>query len=204
MARPPGAAEVRRLVAHAARQGAHLYPVTGPVNRARLTAVLGEAGSRQRFADGYPAELAIWTRRCAGARDGVPPDLRTQTSTAPGLRAFPPGRLPAAPPPRDPEELDALVVLTTPGDEVEHRLRAGEATSAVLLAATDMGLSTTPLSQAVEIEHTRRQLARAVPGLRGCPQLVIRLGYPAAGAATLPTTPRRPLRWVLLPPRERA
>ncbi len=203
LVRPPESAEMRRLAAHAARQGAGLYPVTGPVNRARLTAVLGEAGTRQRFAAGYPAELAIWTRRYAGARDGIPADLRTHAAAAHGLRAFPPGRLPAPPLPRSPEELDALVVLTTPGDDPESRLRAGEATSAVLLAATRMGLASTPLSQAVEIEHTRHQLPLAVPGLQGCPQLVIRLGHPVAGAAALPATPRQPLSWVLLPSRER-
>ncbi len=204
LAHPPESAEMRRLAEYATRHGAALYPVTGSVNRARLTAVLGEAATRQRFAEGYPAELAIWTRRYAGARDGIPADLRTHAAAAHGLRAFPPGRLPAPPPPRSPEERDALVILTTPADDTENQLRAGEATSAVLLAATNLGLSSTPLSQAVEIERTRQQLAHALPGLRGCPQLVIRLGHPAAGAAALPATPRRPLSWVLLPPRERA
>lgn len=206
---PPQPAQLRRLVALAARYGARLHPVLGAVARARLGAVLGEAAARQRHTPGYPAELAIWTRRYADARDGVPAELRTYQPAAHDLRPFPPGRLTPAPRPSAPRaadvaapaDLDALVVLTTDADTVTDRLRAGEALSAVLLDATALGLASTPLSQAVEIEHTRQQLAQALPGMPGHPQLVVRLGRSAAGAAELPATPRRPLSWVLLPAR---
>jgi hypothetical protein len=52
----------------------------------------------------------------------------------------------------------------------------------------------------VEIDHTRRQLAHVVPHAQGFPQLVIRLGRPMHDGIELQRTPRRPLRWVLLPP----
>ena len=79
------------------------------------------------------------------------------------------------------------------------RLRAGEATSAVLLAATRLGLATTPLSQGVEIDATRRAIQQDVLHVPEHPQLLIRIGWPAAAAEELPVTPRRDLRSVLLP-----
>lgn len=190
-------AELRRVAAHASRLGVALVPVSGPTARARLAAVLGEAANRQRQVPGYPAELAIWTRRYAGDRDGVPAQLRTARAPAHGLRGFPDGELPGAPAPRTAaEDGGTLTVVVTEGDEYVDRLRAGEATSAVLLAATLEGLATTPLSQALEVEQTRRALAHVTGG--GQPQLIIRLGRPAAGDA-LPASERRPLGWVLQP-----
>src|SRR5690606_30202153 len=78
------------------------------------------------------------------------------------------------------------------------RLPAREAASAVLLAATKLGLATTPLSQATEIDDTRLRIQRDVLGVPERPQLVIRVGWPAQGAPELPATPRRELRAVLL------
>ena len=90
------------------------------------------------------------------------------------------------------------MILTTDGDEPLDWLRAGEATSAVLLAATQLGLASTPLSQATEVDHTRRQLAHTILGVSAHPQIIIRIGLPI-DAAELPATPRRPLSSVLLP-----
>ncbi len=92
-----------------------------------------------------------------------------------------------------------MLVITTPGDDVPDRLRAGEATSAVLLAATRLGLATTPLSQGVEIDATRRAIQQDVLHVPEHPQLLIRIGWPATAAEELPVTPRRDLRSVLLP-----
>ena len=91
-----------------------------------------------------------------------------------------------------------LLVISTPGDDAADRLRAGEATSAVLLAATTLGLASTPLSQAVEVDATRRALQRDVLHIPEHPQLVLRVGWPATQAAEIPPTPRRDLRSVLL------
>ena len=78
-------------------------------------------------------------------------------------------------------------------------MRAGEATSAVLLAATRLGLATTPLSQGIEVDATRNAIRRDVLHVPEHPQLVVRVGWPATNAGPLPETPRRPLRAVLLP-----
>jgi nitroreductase len=199
MAAAPSPAQMRRLVRQAARQGAVLHPVEGHAAQVRLLAILDEAGFRQRHVPGYPAELAIWTRRYAGGRDGIPPEQRTTQPTAHTLRNFPAGRLAGAPLPRTAfEDGSTVAVLATDHDEVVDWLRAGEATSAVLLAAERLGLATTPLSQAVEVEHTRRQLARAALGTTAYPQLLIRIGHRPENAKELPSTPRRTLRSVLL------
>jgi hypothetical protein len=199
MVAAPSPAQLRQLVRQAARQGATLHPVQGQVAQARLLAILGEAGTRQRHVPGYPAELAIWTRRYSGGRDGIPPEQRTAQATAHALRDFPAGRITGAPLPRSPfEDGSTIGVLATDHDEVTDWLRAGEATSAVLLAAEQLGLATTPLSQAVEVEHTRRQLARAALGISAHPQLLIRIGHRPETATELPSTPRRTLRSVLV------
>ena len=100
---------------------------------------------------GYDAELRMWTRRYAGAHDGIPaanvaPPLVGLSGISP-LRRFPRAML--TQPPQQPghgpaDDAAELLVITTPGDDPLDRLRAGEATSAVLLTATGLGLACTP------------------------------------------------------------
>jgi hypothetical protein len=122
-------------------------------------------------------------------------------TAATGLRRF--GRSALAQPPLQPgvtpDDAARFLVLATGADDVEARLRAGEATSAVLLAATRLGLATTPLSQALELASTRRRMRTGVLRIPEHPQLVLRIGRPATDAAELPLTPRRPLSSVRLP-----
>nr|WP_239028538.1 nitroreductase family protein [Pseudonocardia acidicola] len=198
---PPGI--VASLVGQAARHRTRLHPVAEEQARDRLVAALAEAARRQQYTPGYPAELAIWTRRCTAAHDGIPrasvPDAGADQDS-PGLRRFPRGRLFAHPRRLEPDaEAATFMVVTTAGDGVVDQLRAGEATSAVLLAATRIGLACTPLSQAVEVGYTRRQLAEQILHVSGHPQLIIRIGWAQEGAAELPATPRRPLAFVLMP-----
>jgi hypothetical protein len=90
-----------------------------------------------------------------------------------------------------------LLVLCTDGDEATDRLRAGEALSAVLLAATGQGLATVPLSQATEV-HTTRQLLRSEILLGvAVPQVVVRVGWRPVSYDPVPPTPRRPVAEVL-------
>ena len=98
-----------------------------------------------------------------------------------------------------PDDAAELLVVVSSHDGPVDRLRAGEATSAVLLAATRMGLASTPLSQAMEVAATRDAIQKVVLHAPEHPQLIVRVGWPASGAAELPDTPRRDLRSVLLP-----
>ena len=199
---------LRALVEQARRIGALLLPVTDPAMRQRLTATLTDAAHRQEFASGYAAELQQWTRRYAAGHDGVP--AASVTAAPIGLtgvsllRRFPRGTLtqPRQLPGDGPADDDAaeLLVIVTAHDDPLDWLRAGEATSAVLLAATGLGLATTPLSQPLEVEATRHALRWDVLRVPEHPQLVVRVGWPATGAAELPSTPRRDLRSVLFQP----
>ena len=89
--------------------------------------------------------------RYAGAHDGIPaanvsPPPVGLSGVSP-LRRFP--RATLTQPPQQPghgpaDDAAEFLVITTPGDAPLDRLRAGEATSAVLLAATGLGLACTP------------------------------------------------------------
>jgi nitroreductase len=190
------------LRAAASANGAVLHVVTNPDARLRFEFTLADAAARQRYVPGYVAELTIWTHRYAGARDGIPAEARTSTAMQTpgvGLRAFPEGRLPPnAPGIGGEHDGSLLLVLTTPEDAPFDRLIAGEAASAVLLAATQKGLATTLISQALEVPESQIRLASEVLRSPDHPQLAIRLGRPVPGAAELPLTPRRTLESVLL------
>ncbi len=196
---PPHA--VRALHEAARRHGALLLPA-GP-DRDALLAVLAEAAEHQRWSPGYAAELQLWTRRDAGARDGVPATALAAQPTGltrpSGLRQFPRSGLPQPlPQPGHGLSDDAaeFLVLATAGDTVEDQLRAGEALSAVLLTATQAGLATTTLSQGTELSENRASV-RKILRLLEHPQVVVRVGLPASLAAELGPTPRRDLASVL-------
>jgi nitroreductase len=204
--RPVPREHIEALTAAARRAGAQLRTMVCSEQRRRLLDSFVLAAHEQENHPGYPAELRSWTHRYAAARDGVPagnlPVLSGAAGSAP-LRRFTRGTLREAPLPGGPAatgDAAELLVVTTPADEPIDRLRAGEATSAVLLTATALGLASTPLSQAVEIEECRTAIAQDVLAAPDEPQLVIRVGWPASRAAPLPPAPRRPLRSVLLPP----
>jgi nitroreductase len=197
---------LKTVAEQASRAGAILLPVTGQALRQRLTTALAQAAHTQAQTPGYAAELQLWTRRHAGGRDGIPlgnlPSPPVGLIEPSPLRHFPPGRL--SQPSQLPghgsaDDAAEFLVLATHRDEPLDRLRAGEALSAVLLAATELGLATTPLSQALEVEATRKALQHQVLHVPEHPQLLIRIGWPATAAAELPPTPRRDLRSVLLP-----
>jgi nitroreductase len=201
---PVRAEHLRALVEQARRTGALLLPSSDPAVRHRLDSAITDAAHRQEASPGYAAELQLWTGRYAGGHDGIP----ATTVAAPPvglvgsspLRRFPHERLsqPAGAPGQGAGDAAELLILATLRDDQLDRLRAGEATSAVLLAATGLGLATTPLSQPIEVDETRRAIRQEVLHARGDPQLLIRVGVPATGAAELPRTPRRALRSVLL------
>jgi nitroreductase len=197
--------DLQSLVNHAARCGALLVQVTDPALRRQLVTALVDAGRHQQVEPGYATELRMWTHRLPGGHDGVP----AANVAAPPIGAREPSplrrftRSELAQPPQQPghgpaDDAAELLVITTPGDDELDRLRAGEATSAVLLAATCIGLATTPLSQALEIATSREHLRQDVLHVPENPQLVIRVGWPASDAAKLPVTPRRGLASVLL------
>lgn len=71
------------------------------------------------------------------------------------MRTFPRGSLAEVETGRGEPDGGRLLVLATLADDPESVLRAGEATSAALLTATELGLATCPLSQPLEVTDTR-------------------------------------------------
>jgi hypothetical protein len=81
-----------------------------------------------------------------------------------------------------------VVVVSTLDDTPAAWLRAGQALGLLLLDAAAAGVQAQPLGQVTDLPGPRRRLA-AVLGLRGVPQLVLRLGVVSAHGST----PRRPV-----------
>lgn len=86
-----------------------------------------------------------------------------------------------------------MVALGTEADDDLARLRAGEATSLVLLSATAMGLASCPVSEQLEIPLTREAMRADVFGTSGYLQMLLSVGWAAVNADPLPAAPRRPL-----------
>lgn len=182
------------LVAHADRCGADLYVVTGATARTRLIETIARSASLQRQQAGYGAELARWTGRYGGAADGIEAGTVAAGIDLPGdvpMRRFTEGRL--RQPTHSLQHADAsvLTVLSARSDDRLGTLRAGEAVGTVLLAATGMGLATTPLSQPLEVTSTRDWITETLVGGAVFPQIVIRVGWPDEHAPALPPTVRR-------------
>lgn len=100
----------------------------------------------------------------------------------------------AQPPETTAEDDDAvLIALGTSVDDDLARLRAGEATSIVLLTATALGLASCLASQPLEIPEIRDAIREDVFGSTGFPQMLLRVGWAPFNADPLPATPRREL-----------
>jgi nitroreductase len=86
-----------------------------------------------------------------------------------------------------------VVALGTTADDHLARLRAGEATSILLLTATALGLASCPITEPLEITETREAVRADVFGDEAFPQMLLRIGWASVNADPLPATPRRPL-----------
>jgi nitroreductase len=165
-----------------------------PDDEVTAMVLLARADQIERDNPEYESELAAWTGSRSGARDGIPPSAVPMPPVADRassykLREFR-GRGPALPsswnekPP--PAEHPLVVVLGTVGDDTHSWLHAGQALGRLLLTAAAAGVSASPMTQVLEVEATRAQLAGQL-GLLGHPQVVLRVGYGHGH----PTTSRR-------------
>jgi nitroreductase len=142
----------------------------------------------------YLAELTEWSGRYASVA-GVP--ARNVPASDPNAKI--PGRLfagPALPMPSGSSPADDNAVVLALGTKTDNRLaqlRAGEATSVVLLTATSMGLASCPVTEPLEIAETREAVHSDIFGGGSHPQMLLRVGWAAINADPLPATPRREL-----------
>jgi nitroreductase len=182
------------LAAAAQAEGGGLA-VADDIGRMLVLGLVRRAEQKLRADPNYPAVLARWTGREAGAYEGVSPEEFGPWSAVEelplrdfGLVHPSKGRQPARF-----ESKPTIAVLYTTGDTAHHWLQAGQALERVLLTATVRGLSATPLTQPLEIPELRERLSDPRDG-RIVPQVVLRLGY---GPAATPSR-RRPLSDVLI------
>lgn len=166
--------QVEALARLARHEGASGTVITDPAARFHLAGAIAQAAVVGSGDPVHTAETAPWGGT-GGPPAGQPRAVRRGTLTA--GRSY--------------GQRTEYLVVATPGDDTFARLRAGEAASAVLLGATDLGLATCPLSRPLEIADTRRVIRDDVLGGTAVPQLVVRLGWAPPGAAALPRAPRR-------------
>lgn len=187
---PVPGAFLAELAAVAAAQGAQLRTVSDPGARARLIRAIQAAAQAQDQLPGYQTEIAVWSGLRA-SEDGIPAANlpRGPAPGAPAARRFAQGDIQA---PAEAVDGAELLVIGTSSDDVLCQLRAGEALSAVLLRATELGLASCPLSQPLEVADTRRRIAEQVLDASLAPQILVRVGWAPPGPG-LPATPRRPV-----------
>ncbi|MCX4092424.1 Acg family FMN-binding oxidoreductase [Nocardia sp. alder85J] len=184
------AAQVSAMIAAGASCGVVVRDIENSSARAALEHAFERAAWQHARDFHYGSELARWSGRRAAAQ-GVP--ARSAVASLDAMaRPFANPGLPQAVL-RDTEGVERILVLATGADDRMSRLRAGEATSAVLLTATMFGMATCPLTEPLELPDTRAAISRDVLDDSGFPQMIIRVGWAATSSQPLLPTPRRPL-----------
>jgi nitroreductase len=159
-----------------------------------LNGIVAQAVRSHLTDRGYLAELTAWSGRY-GSVAGVP----ARNTPAPDPTAALPGRVFAGPALAQPPDVSpaddnsVILALGTETDDRLSRLRAGEATSMVLLTATAAGLASCPITEPLEIRQTREAVRTDVFGANGYPQMLLRVGWAPINADPLPSTARREL-----------
>ncbi len=183
--------DIAMMGARAARAGVMLRRVDALANLKRL---ITEAAARHATDRDYLNELSTWSGRYASTA-GVPahsapePDF---TALLPA-RSFAGGVLAQTQDGATADDSAVVIALGTLEDDRMSWLRAGEATSLVLLTATAAGLACCPITEPLEIPDIRAEVAADVFGAEGYPQMMLRIGWAPLNADPLSATPRRPL-----------
>ncbi len=187
--RPVPQGDIALMAARAARAGVMLRRVDALAN---LRGLVSQAAWRHGNDYDYARELAAWSGRYASTA-GVPAHSTPEsdpTSPIPA-RTFAGAVLPQTPDANAAEDNAAVVALGTVDDDAMSRLRAGEATSLVLLTAAALGLASCPITEPLEVPETRAAVRADVFGAEGYPQMLLRIGWAPVNADPLPSTPRR-------------
>lgn len=187
---PVPVGDIALMAARAARAGVTLCQVE---DIDRLHDIVAES-VRDHLNRDYLAELTEWSGRyfsVAGvpARNAPLPDPEAKV---PG-RLFAGAALPMAPDSSAADDNAVVLALGTRRDDRLAQLRAGEATSAVLLTATSTGLASCPVTEPLETAATREAVRSDVFGDTDYPQMLLRVGWAPINADPLPATPRRDL-----------
>jgi nitroreductase len=192
---PVPAERLERMAHDVSGTGVRVVVLSDRAEALRAEELIAAAHGRQRVDPAVAEEQDAWVER--GGEDGVP--SRVAVPPGAGGPNRPPSRYARREHPRDPrgEHGDVLVAIGTVDDDAAAWLGAGSALSALWLEATRAGMALTPTTEVVELDATRRLLRREVLHDALYPQVVARIGWPAAAHAPAPSTPRRPLEDVI-------
>ena len=187
---PVPVGDIALMAARAARNGVTMCQVE---DLDKLHKIVAES-VREHLNRDYLAELTAWSGRYASVA-GVPAHSTPEsdpTAKIPG-RFFAGPTLPMAPDSSSADDNAVVLALGTRADDRLAQLRAGEATSVVLLTATSMGLACCPVTEPLEIAATRKSVRSDIFGGGNYPQMLLRVGWAPINADPLPATPRRDL-----------
>ena len=188
---PVALGDISLMGARAARAGVTMRRVEpSTALRAALARAVWEHATDQQYLE----ELTAWSGRHASSV-GVParntpesnPDSPVPSRMFAGASLAQPVEASAA------DDHGALLALGTVADDDLSRLRAGEATSLVLLTATALGLASCPITEPLEVAETRDAIRMDAFGDEQFPQMLLKVGWAPVNADPLPSTPRRPL-----------
>jgi nitroreductase len=187
---PVPVGDIALMAARAARNGVTLCQVE---DLDKLREIVAESVQEHLNLD-YLAELTAWSGRYASVA-GVP--ARSTPASDPDAkipgRFFAGPKLPMAPDSSPADDNAVVLAMGTRADDRLAQLRAGEATSVVLLTATSMGLASCPVTEPLEIAGTRESVRSDIFGGGNYPQMLLRVGWAPINADPLPATPRREL-----------
>lgn len=186
----------------AAGPGVHADFPDRAEQKTNLAVAVSWADRTQTQDPAYLAEMNRWLRDSDVNTDGVPagaiPHIRPgqPRHTDLPLRDFEIGISGHLLIEADIDEHPLIAVLLTDSDTPTEQLQAGEAMMRLMLHAHLLGLSTCPLSQAVDLVAFRNRI-KTLMGWQGLPQMMLRIGYPTTTSPPPALTPRRPITDVL-------
>ena len=179
--------DLQPVEAAAHRPGVHVHHVDVDTARGCLEELVRDAADVRSADPVWRIEQRMWTGPYLAPGVGVPAS-NIPRNQQPYERPFYSGALPDTI--NSISDVGEVLLLATDGDDPQARLQAGEATSALLLEATAVGLSTCSLSLVMEVDATRSELRRRFLADATEPQLLVRIGWRPRESEPLPATPR--------------
>jgi nitroreductase len=189
--RPVPATDIALMGARAARAGVMLRKVEGLTH---LSLLVARAAEQHAASYDYLDELTTWSGRYA-SQAGVLAHSTPKLDPAAAIprRIFAGAAMDESSGAQAAFDNAVVLGLGTRDDDDVAQLRAGEATSLVLLTCTVLGLASCPITEPLEISEIREEVRTDVFGDSGYPQMLLRIGWAPVNAEPLPATPRRPL-----------
>ena len=171
--------DVYQLVDAALAEDSQLYAITDLDHRLAVARLSQEADGLENANPAYRAELRTWTTDDPTRPDGVQaysvPHVDGSSHDDVPIRDFDTRGTGWLPVETHSGVNQCMLLLGVGEDSKSSWLRAGEALERVLLEATRLGYSATPLTQVIEIPRTRERL-RVELNLAMHPVVLLRIG----------------------------